>query len=54
MISILKWKNWRRKYIRETVYFHSESTVFSARGEGEGPSCKFRGWDGGRICGIIS
>jgi hypothetical protein len=36
MISILKWKNERRNYIRETVYFYSENTVFSARGEGEG------------------
>ena len=47
MISILKWKNRRRNYIRETVYFYSENTVFSARGKGEGLSCKFTGWGKG-------
>jgi hypothetical protein len=54
MISILKWKNRRRKYIRETVYFFPENTVFWARGEAEGLSCKLRGGDGGRGCGIFS
>jgi len=48
LISILKWKNRMRKYIRETVYFYSENTVFSARREDEGLSCGFmergKGW----------
>jgi len=42
MISILKWKNWRRNYIRKTVYFYSKNTVFSARGQNAGLSCKFK------------